>query len=589
MNKLPTHIYKSYTSWVLLTISILIFIVVNKSPVSCASGDPRWTLLTSQSILEHGTIKLNNYVDIDIEGEYNIKRDGKIGYGIERRGEDYYNFFPIGSSLSSLPFVWVERQLSDINLKSITHNTKIQKHIASSVAVAIFLILYLIANIYFNSIWSVVIAISFWSSTALSSTLGDGLWSHTFAILYALLSIYFMLKIVVYDRDRYWILLSLSLFMAYLSRPTISLLSVMVILYLFFNHKRVIAIKTMFFVSLLLGMLVLFSLYEFDQLLPSYYMPKRLSSDSFVTALYANTFSPSRGLFIFSPFLLLFFVTLRDSYHIAQREKTLLIVWGWIVVHLIIISKFPHWSGGWCFGSRFMSDVLPAIYLLFVILLYEIYSNKSTLKKRVVSIFLIITIPLSIYINIYHGLYSIYSASEWNRFPSKDNGYYFDWRYPQFLHSKRRQSDRILDYMVKSIEPISTGKTIRFDDKNVAFPEWSIYEKTARWSIGNRVRMAFYLNEHRELKGILRLRVGTSDRQEIGVSINGNFIDKRSINSWLVEPINRWDADLTFKFDPKILHGDGINIIELKLPDAHRVANDYPRDIAIALKSFRIE
>jgi hypothetical protein len=143
--------------------------------------------------------------------------------------------------------------------------------------------------------------------------------------------------------------------------------------------------------------------------------------------------------------------------------------------------------------------------------------------------------------------------------------------------------------MIKSIEPISTGKSIRFDDKNVAFPEWSIYEKRARWSIGHRVRMAFYLKKYSRLKGILRLRVGTSDMQEIGVSINGKFIGKRVINSWLVEPINRWDADLTFKFDPKILDQNSINIIELELPNAHRVANDYPRDIAIALKSFRID
>jgi len=572
---------------VLLTISIFIFFAVNRSPISCASSDSRWTLLTSQSLIENSTIKLDSY--IDIEGGYSIKKDGKIGYGIERKGEHYYNFFPIGSSLSSLPFVWVEMQLDDLNLKSITHNTKVQKHIASFVAIAIFITLYLIANIYFDSIWSIIIAISFWSGSALASTLGDGLWSHTFAVLYALLSIYMMLKIELYSKDRYWILLSLSLFMAYLSRPTMSLLSVMVVLYLFFNHKRAVAIKIILFVSLLLGLFVLFSLYEFDQLLPSYYMPKRLSSDSFLTALYANTFSPSRGLFIFSPFLLLFFITPRDSYNIVRREKSLLIVSGWVVAHLIVVSKFPHWSGGWCFGSRFMSDVLPAIYLLFVILLSEIYSSQNGTRKRFVSLFLVVTIPISIYINLYKGLYSIYSASEWNRFPAKDNGYYFDWRYPQFLHSQQRQSDRILEYMIKSIEPISTGKSIRFDDKNVAFPEWSIYEKRARWSIGHRVRMAFYLKKYSRLKGILRLRVGTSDMQEIGVSINGKFIGKRVINSWLVEPINRWDADLTFKFDPKILDQNGINIIELELPNAHRVANDYPRDIAIALKSFRID
>ncbi len=48
-----------------------------------------------------------------------------------------------------------------------------------------------------------------------------------------------------------------------------------------------------------------FSFHELGQALPDYYLPERLAdTQRFGTALLANLGSPSRGLFVFSPFLL---------------------------------------------------------------------------------------------------------------------------------------------------------------------------------------------------------------------------------------------------------------------------------------------
>jgi len=586
MSQIAKPFYSSYKVWLLVIISIVIFNLVNRSSIDCASSDSRWTLLVSQSLIENSTMRLDRYADL--EGGYTIRRGKLNGYAIEEINGHYYNFFPMGSSLSSLPFVWIETQLLSNHMKIHSSNRKAQKRIAATVAVGIFLLLYLISSLYIKSGWSIAIAFGFWLGTSLSSTLGQGLWSHTFAIFYALISLYLMLKIVRDDRDIYWLPLGFTLFMAYLSRPTLSLLSVTVILYLFFNYKKVVAIKTAVLVFLFIGVLVLYSLSEFDQILPSYYMPKRLASDGFLTALYANTLSPSRGLFVFSPFLLLFFIAFKDSYRVLKENKTLLIIVGWVMVHLFIVSKFPHWSGGWCYGPRFVSDALPGIYLLFVVLLWQIYPQGSTLKKRLVSLFLFITFAFSISIHVPKGLNDSYSATTWNSFPAKEESFYFDWRYPQFLHTKERQEKRELEYRMSHVKPIDVNRTISFDDPRLIFPNW-LFDKIVRWSIGKESTILFRIKDIDALSGKLKLRIGTLGVQRITLFINGIKLETRVVNSALTPPSNSWDADIEFDFDPKILKRDDLNIIKFKLPDAHKPDNGNQNEIAIALKRLRIE
>lgn len=578
--------YKNPTLWVLFFVSIFIFNIVSKSPIDSASSDPRWTLLTAQSLIENGTMRLDKYADL--KGGYTIKKGNRYGYAIEVKNGHLYNFFPFGSSLSSLPFVWLETQVLDKHMKIHSQNRVVQKRVAAVVAVGIFILLYLIASLYLPTRWSIVVALGFWSATSLSSVLGQGLWSHTFAILYALFSFYFMLKIVLENRDGYWVALGVTLFMAYLSRPTFSLLSITVIMFLFFNRKKIVALKTALVVFVLLGLLVLYSLNEFHQFLPSYYMPKRLSSDSFWIALYANTLSPSRGLFVFSSFLLLFFVAFKDSYRMFKENKTLLIIAGWVVVHLTVISKFPHWSGGWCYGPRFMSDALPAIYMLFVLLLLQIYQHGSILKKRWSTLFLLITVAFSIAIHIPKGLFSYSASTDWHRFPSRNNDYYFDWSYPQFLHTPQRQKRRLLEYQMSHIEPIPIGETITFRDKTLLFPSW-LLEKSVRWSIGKKSEILFSVDTKEQIKGVLRLTLGTLGVQTIELSINGHQIKKQVVNSSLKPPIGGWIGEVTFEFDPQILKSKRINRLTFGLPNAHKPDNGNPNEIAIALKTLRIE
>ncbi|SFV50056.1 hypothetical protein MNB_SV-6-407 [hydrothermal vent metagenome] len=562
---------KNYNQLILLLIVLFIFILVNRSPVSRTSSDPRGSLLLSQVIIENKSIKLDKY------------KDDRYGNVVYKKNEHYYYYFPIGTSISSIPFVWFETQILDNDMNNIADDQVAQKMIASVIAVFIFVLLYLIASMYLDSKTSIAVAFIFYLSTSLSSTLGQALWSQDFASLYALLSVYLTLEIIKENRDKYWIPLGLALFMAYLTRPTMSLLSIALILFLFFNNKRYVAIKTAGLVGLLLGLFMAFSFHEFNQPLPDYYLPKRLSSQTFWTAFYGNLFSPARGLFIFSPILFLFIFNVSNTYKVFKQDKTLTIILIWIILHLIIVSKFPHWWAGYSYGARFMTDILPAIFLLLIILLKYTFQEKLLIKNILLYLFLLITIPLSIYFNTIQGLYNVYSGVIWNANPSIDKypAYLFDWEYPQFLYNKERHEARVIEHRLEISKPIELGNTYLFRDNQIVFIGWSYLEKSHLWSLGNISSMKFKLNNLNGIKGILKLNIRSLGKQEIKLTINDQYVGSRIVHSQ--------DANITFNFDPTILTKNNITTITFRFPDAHKPNNKDPRILAMALKSFCIE
>lgn len=421
------HIY-------LLLFSVLfIFNFVNKSTVYFTGSDAKGSLLVSQQIINNQTIKIDKYK--------NFPQD----YAVHKKNDHYYYYFPLGTSISAIPFVYLETKIFNKKMDKASHDRQTQKLIASFIAVFIFLLLYEIAKYYLSQNQSLFIALAFWMGTSLSSTLGQALWSQNFATLYTLLAIFFTLKITKEDKLNYLYILAFVLFMAYFTRPTLSLLTITLVLFLFLSDKKKEAIKTAIIVAFFLFCFVLFSIYEFDQLLPDYYMPKRLSSDTFWLALYGNLFSPARGLLVYSPFLLLLFIDIKTTYTIIKKEKVLLVILAWIVLHLIIISKFPHWWAGWSYGSRFTVDILPAIYLIFIIYLSTHISMPSTLKHKFISLYLIATIAISFYFNAVQGLYNKHATFNWNAKPNIDTHthYLFDWKYPQFLYNKEKHKQRV--------------------------------------------------------------------------------------------------------------------------------------------------
>ena len=169
--------------------------------------DPRATLLVSESIIKKGTIKLDHYGSEALD---------RYGYAIHKKNEHYYYYFPIGTSLASIPFV---AAANAVGLDMISSEPAVQIFIASLTSVITLLFLFKLARLFLNAKNALLISSVFWFGTSLSSTAGTALWSHNFATLFALLAIYFSVKSAKLNESPPWYLIASFLFAAYLCRP----------------------------------------------------------------------------------------------------------------------------------------------------------------------------------------------------------------------------------------------------------------------------------------------------------------------------------------------------------------------------------
>jgi hypothetical protein len=191
------------------------------------------------------------------------------------------------------------------------------------------------------------------------------------------------------------------------------------------------------------ALLLLMSLQTFGTWLPDYYTGARLAaSDRFGTALVAHLVSPSRGVLIFAPAaaLALGAVLLWPRRVLPVPLAGLAL--AWFGLHLLIVSRFPHWWGGFSFGSRLMVDALPGIFLLLCAAAAVV--RDSSQRWRVAGLSALLAAGAAgIWINSAEGLFNRVTES-WNVSPEIDKypGYAFDWRLPQFLSTRARLEAR---------------------------------------------------------------------------------------------------------------------------------------------------
>jgi len=92
-----SEILKKYDSLLLIVLALTTFVLIKVAPTRLyVAGDSQESLVTTQSILQNKTIRLDAYYPED--------RPNTVA---EERGRLYYNF-PLGTPLLSLPFVGVQ-------------------------------------------------------------------------------------------------------------------------------------------------------------------------------------------------------------------------------------------------------------------------------------------------------------------------------------------------------------------------------------------------------------------------------------------------------------------------------------------------
>lgn len=410
-------------------LALAVALVVVTSRVRDVRSDPRATLVVAQVLLRHGTLRLDSLSP-------EAKEDA--AHVLVEKGGHVYSRFPLGTSLLSLPAVAVATALG-VELERYENERLLQVMLAAGVSVGIVLLLARIARRWVSPLRALALAAITWFGTSFASTQATALWSHDFATLLALLAVALALS----GTSPAGLALGGCLFLAYLCRPTQSVLAPAVLAYVA-SKDRAAALRAAGTLGALLAVFIGVSLASFGQALPDYYLPQRLAGSDYGAALFANLVSPSRGLFVFSPFLLLPLLLFRDAKAGLARDRPLVaIALLWPLVHLLLISRLGHFWGGYSYGPRFMTDVLPGLFVLTTVTLASAWERGS----RAVTHLLALLGAWSFLVHTVQGLYNP-AVKRWNAEPSVDRHpeLVFDWRYPQFLHTKARHAARLAEH-----------------------------------------------------------------------------------------------------------------------------------------------
>jgi hypothetical protein len=320
--------------------------------------DSAYSMMLTQSLLDHRSFALDHYSLPTV-------------YQLEVVDGHTYYLMPPGTSVLSAPAVWILNRfgVSAVNPDG-TYNPrgewKIEAGLAALLMSILAVIFFLTARLLLTPGWSAVIAVGGALGTQVYSTASRALWSETWGILLLGVVIFILLANEIRQLRLNPILLATLLSWMYFVRPTFAVPIVAITVYIFRFH-RILFVRYLLTGLIWLAGFMTYSWIHYKHVLPTYYRTERLLFDAFWTALAGNLVSPSRGLLVFVPVVLFVGYLLVRYRQMLEFMRLLWLALSVVVIHLIIISGFPHWWGGHSFGPRFTTGLVPWFVLLAIL------------------------------------------------------------------------------------------------------------------------------------------------------------------------------------------------------------------------------
>jgi hypothetical protein len=430
--------------WIAILAGLVLFFVVISGKVRYTFGDARYALLESQAILEDGTYRLDDYVN-ELPLGHAPLGPGWVIFHSEKNGHFYYDY-PVGTSVFALPFVAVARAWG-MNPASYWDDDQLQIFIAATLLVVVFLLLIRLSLLYLDDWAALVFSLLFVAGTSLMSGMGTALWSFDFETVFLLLGVLELAEVARGKRPKVrGIWFGFLLFAAYLCRPTAMVFILLGFIYLGWKQRKAL-LPAMVTSAALLGLFVLWSLLEMQVWLPRYYQPGNWKPyGEFFHNLWPIWLGPARGLFSFTPILLL--GLLGWAFAKQRKDPLYILMWVWFALHTWMVLKSKTPWGGWCYGPRFYTEILPGLALT-LLMTFESLEHVRLRWKQIVGTAFLVFSCFGVYVHTWQGLYTPQTA-DWNDHPNIDEAWAmvrWDWRYPQFLASphqldvRKREND----------------------------------------------------------------------------------------------------------------------------------------------------
>ena len=405
--------------------------------------DSVYSLIVGEKLLTTGSVNLADSFQSDLP------------YQLIRRGDPpavYYGY-PLGSTFLSLPFIEYAKlrrgtSLLDGGVPNTPAENALQLKITALVCAAIVALLYILCRFYCSPMASLLIAAGFAFGSPVWSTLARSLWSHTWmvALLSAALVLLAARRRLATATARTdiacGIALGTLLFLVLFTRMHGIFSAAAIGIYLLLHHRRML-VATLLTGSAWSALLIAISWHEFGTLMPpSVYSAGTIDGRDVAYRFAALMLSPSRGLLIYCPYVLVA-VGILVSGLVAharmpvppERRAGLLLPAGIAIAsHTLLLSCYNGWHMGSSYGPRYFADLLPWFVLLTAVAVRGIQDGIASPWRRKAAIALLaITFGWGIFVHA-RGANSV-QAWLWNAraiaVPYEDA--VMDWRHPQFL------------------------------------------------------------------------------------------------------------------------------------------------------------
>lgn len=420
---------------------LVVFGIHSISP-SAQVTDSRLSVLTAYDLLHHGSLDLGLLPD-RVRAQFSA-----ADYDVIRVDGRDLPFFPYAPMALLVPVVAIAEVVGidplDLRVNDPNETWKLEIPAASLVVAATTVVMALIALAIATGSdaerrrTALVAALLFAFGSAAWSTASRSFWQHTPAMLFVALA---LLQLARGQRcSRSYALLGAFVAVGFTMRPSVAALAGVIGVWLLVSDRRR-------FVTFALGSaavlapFALVNVLTYDGLLPRYFEPDRLGTEaslSFLDALATHAASPSRGVLVYMPLLLLVPASLR----LARRSRADMTVFhlavAVVVLHWIVVASYGSTAGS-SYGSRFFTEITPVLVLLLVPIMGALVAGTLTRGLRVA------TLGLAAISIVFAGtgatLRSGFCWSATPEFIEDDPGRVWDFSDPQFLRPARDLAD----------------------------------------------------------------------------------------------------------------------------------------------------
>ncbi len=444
-----------------LCLFIVLFVLFNANARANASVDTIPASLLPFSVLDNHDLYFDQFVDyfchiwappISFLTEY---------------GDHYLSIYPIVTPillipLYFIPYVSMKLFYIPIDLYDPTFRLIVmgmEKMSASFISALAGVLIYLALKRLVDGKIALIGTLIFGLATSMWSISSQALWQHGMSVLLLSAMIFIVVSGGQKGPDRFRVAaLGVLSALFFFNRSSDSFLLLPIVLYiLMLKDRRILAYLAAVIIAAL--PFLAYNIYFFGNPVGGFgRMSSMLSLAGLPMGVAGLLLSPNRGLLIFSPVVLLAipgYLKIRD---LSNRR----LVWFFsvaglsILLTILLYGSFADWHGGGCFGTRYLTDIMPYM-AIFIGLFLNGYSDlkKTGYRKWLAILIIILLVGYSVFIQFVGAFCYPNGGFKWDQdhVPQGDEKYWYwhDTQIGRSLQAGFWNPLNVLDYLQNKV------------------------------------------------------------------------------------------------------------------------------------------